>query len=253
MTEPAPGAPRVWEEPFRVRAYEVGPDARASVLALVDYCQEAAGSHARALGVEHFALAASPGHWVLGRFRLAVERRPALREAVTVETWPSAKDGLRAERDFLLLGDDAEPFARAASTWLVFDVDRRRPVRLPPGVRAIRLPERLRALPPAPDEPAPPESVERTRRFRVRRADLDRVGHANNARFVEWALEALPDAFAEAHDLAALDVVFRREARYGDAVVSEAGPAGEAAWAHRLTREADGALLAVLTTDWRPR
>ena len=37
------GAPEVWRQPFAVRAYEVGPDERASVLTLADYFQEAAG------------------------------------------------------------------------------------------------------------------------------------------------------------------------------------------------------------------
>jgi acyl-ACP thioesterase len=252
VSAPAAVVPPVWTEPFRVRAYEVGPDERASVLTLIDFCQETAGYHALAYGFERFDLPAGPGFWVLARFRIEVERFPGMREATTVETWPSARDGLRAERDYVLLGKDGEPFARATSTWFILDVARRRPLRLPPEVQAIRFPERPRALPPAPDEPVafPQAAVER--RFPVRRAELDRVGHANNARFVEWALEAVPDAFHDAHRLRALDAVFRCEAVYGDTIVSSAAPAGPAAWAHRLTRADDGRELAVLRTGWHP-
>lgn len=255
--EPAPDAPRVWHEKLRVRAYEAGPDGRVSVLPLLDYCQEAASNHARALGVMHFDLDSGPGHWVLRRLRIAVERYPEPREAVTVETWPSTENGLRVDRDFVLLDSDGTPFARVCSTWYILDLVRRRPVRIPQWAQVVRLPERPRALPPAPSEPTPPTDVAHTRRFHVRRADLDLAGHANNARFVEWALETLPDALVDDCELAAIDIVFRGEAHRGDAVVCEAGAGeGHAAqaevYAHRLLNEADGRTLAVLQTTWGP-
>ena len=84
--------------------------------------------------------------------------------------------------------------------------------------------------------------------FRVRRSDLDRVGHANNVRFVEWALEALPDGAG----LTEIDILYRSEAVVGDRVRSEAGPLVGGARAHRLSRESDGRFLALARTVWSP-
>jgi acyl-CoA thioesterase FadM len=237
---------------FEVRAYEVGPSGAASPLVLCDYLQEAAGVHARALGVEFPPLASGPGTWVLARLRLHLERLPAHGETVGVETWPAAEDGLRAERDLVMSTADGRPVARATTEWLVLDLARRRPARLPPEVRALRLPDRPRALGPAP-EPVPPPAPEATASFAVRRSDLDRVGHANNVRFVEWALEAVPDALVSAHRLVGLDLRYRLEAVRGDAVRVEVGPDAEAgALAHHLRRETDGATLALARTVWTP-
>jgi medium-chain acyl-[acyl-carrier-protein] hydrolase len=251
VSHPAP--PLVLSVSFEVRAYEVGPDGAASPLALCDYLQEAAGHHARALGVEFPALPAGAGTWVLARLRLHVERLPAHGETVGVETWPSAHDGLRAERDFVVRTADGRPVARASSEWLVIDPARRRPARLPTDVRALRLPERPRALPPEP-EPAAPAAPDAASTFAVRRSDLDRVGHANNVRFVEWALEAVPDAHFAAHTLARLDVRYRAEAVRGTVVRVEGGPGAEpGALAHHLRRDADGATLALARSLWTPR
>ncbi len=238
--------PLVWTEPFVIRAYEVGPDEAASVLTVCDLLQEAAGEHARATDRDGFPLP-SGGHatWVMSRLRLRVARRPTIHEGVAVETWPSALDGLRATRDFRMTGDDGRVLAVATSLWFLIDVARRRPVRLPAAMDGFAAADKPRALTLGAPPHAPAE-VEHAQTFAVRRSDLDRVGHANNVRFVEWALEALPDAAG----LREVDVLYRSEAVAGDDVASEAGPLAGGARDHRLTRASDGRILALARTQW---
>ena len=235
----------VWTQPFRIRAYEVGPDETASVLTVCDLLQEAAGEHARAAGREGFAIGSGWATWVLSRLRVRLHRRPRIREAVTVETWPSALDGLRATRDFRMAGGDGETVAVATSQWFLIDVERRRPVRLPPAMDGFAAPDHGRALT-LDSAPAAPEHVEAERAFAVRRSDLDRVGHANNVRFIEWALEALEvDA-----GLREVDAGYRAEAVVGDTVLSRVGPIRDGARAHEIVRASDGRSLAVARTLW---
>ena len=258
---PAAGPPLVWRRELAVRVVDVGPDERLRPTALIDLFQEEAGHQARAFGLETFALPARGGGapglgtWVLSRLAVEVSRWPAALEPLALSTWPSHYDGLRASRDFALHDAAGVRVARATSAWFVLDLARRRPTRLPPEV--------LRFGPP-PDQPralawgaAPeaPRTRETSSTFAVRWADLDRVGHANNARYAEWALEAVPDGLRETHALAALDVLFQREAVAGDTVASERGPAepsGDAvAFAHRIARE--DAPLALARSVWRER
>jgi len=243
--------PPVWTEPFRVRAYEIGPDARLTPPHLCDWLQEAAGLHATALGVATDRLLAEGRAWVLTRLQVAVARYPRWREEVTVETWPSAADRLYAQRDFVLSDASGAPLATATSQWLVIDVARRRPVRLPEAVHAIVRPDRPHALAPAAEPLAEPEAPDETRQFSVRRADLDLNEHVNNVRFVEWALEAVPGALRAGRHCARLDVQFRAEALYGDTVESTCAVAGEAA-SHRVAHAEDGRTLALARSEWAP-
>lgn len=237
----------LWTQPFTIRAYEVGPDETASILTVCDLFQEAAGEHARALGVEHFELAdGNRTTWVLSRLRVRLHRRPRMREAVTVETWPSDRDRLRATRDLRLLDADGAEIAVGTTLWFLIDVARRRPVRLPPEMDGFALRDRDRALTFASSTPEPPASPDAERTFAVRRSDLDRVGHANNVRFVEWMLEALDDDAG----LREIDVQYRAEAVYGDTVVSRASAMHDGARTHEITRSADGRSLALATTLW---
>lgn len=238
--------PLIWSEPFAIRSYEVGPDERASVLTLCDLLQEAAGEHARAAGKDGFSLPnGSLATWVLSRLALEVDRRPRLRERLEVETWPADLDGLRATRDFVVTGGDGVRLASATSQWFLIDVERRRPIRLPRSMDGFSVPDKPRALV-LEGEPVAPATVEHQATFRVRRSDLDRVGHANNVRFIEWALEALPSDVG----LEGVDVLYRAEAVYGDEVASQAGPLVDGERYHRLARVSDDRTLALARTRW---
>ena len=98
------------------------------------------------------------------------------------------------------------------------------------------------------EPPETPTEVEHSTTFAVRRSDLDRVGHANNVRFVEWMLEGLPDDAG----LREVEVLYRSEAVYGDEVVSEASPLIEDQRFHQLRRASDGRTLALTRTLWTP-
>lgn len=246
----SPEASLVWTQPFRVRAYEVGPGDVASPLALIDYLQEAAGEHARALGIEHFETGDAGAAWVLSRLAMRVERLPSWREEVVIETWPSGREGLRATRDLILRDASGAALVRARTVWFVFDLARRRPIRLPAPVLAIVPPERPASLVLG-AEPVAPEAKDGTpltsRTFDVRQSDLDRNGHANNARFAEWALEAAPEAW---HRLRSLDLAFRGEALAGDTVVSETAASGDGQLSHAIFRQTDRRLLSTATSTW---
>jgi len=244
-----PDTPLVWTEAFQIRAYEVGPDELASVLTVCDLLQEAAGEHARSMNRDGFDL---PGGgwatWVLSRLRVRLDRQPRIRETVTIETWPSALDGLRAFRDFRLTGADGHELATATSSWFLIDAEKRRPVRLPPSMDGFAAQDRFRALTFASASPSAPTSPTAERTFAVRRSDLDRVGHANNVRFIEWALEALD----EDARLREIDVQYRAEAVYGDTIVSHASALADRARDHEIARASDGKTLALARTLWTP-
>ena len=245
----------IWTESFRVRSYEVTPHGTASVLALCDYLQDAAGHHADALDVSMQDLLDAGRAWVLARLRLEVERLPDWEETVALATWPSGLHGLYATREFVLhAGDTNGPvLARATSAWLVIDTERRRPLRPPRELYAIETPDRDAPLAPNPDDLPAPERADHERTFSVRYHELDLNRHVNNVRYAEWALETLPADVHDAHRCTGLALQFRAEATAGDTVraTAETVEAGEALRVrHRLRHAESGRTLAVAATTW---
>ncbi len=241
----------IWTEDFTVRAYEIDPRGRASVQTLCNYLQEAAGRHARALGVSVEQLLDKNLTWVLTRLHVQIDAYPELWEKVTVETWPSGQNGLYATRDFFLKAED-RIIARATSAWLVLDVARRRPIRTPAFITEIRTPDRTRALEDDLGKLPPFEEPTHELPFRVRYSDLDLNAHVNNVRYVEWAVEAVPQAIFETHRPTEIEVHFRAETNLNDTVLAQVHPhEHDLTFLHRLVRKADGREVATARSRWR--
>ena len=241
--------PLVWTEPFRVRSYEVGPNRHASVQTLGNWFQEAAGNHAHAHDVDGGEDAGWA--WVMLRLRLRFHRLPAWRDEGTLETWASGYRGALASREVRFLDTEGSVLAEGTSRWAVIDLARRRPTRLPPALANFPVPDRPAPLADEPSAPSAPSSVNREVHLTIRHSDLDVNQHVNNVAYLDWALEAVPSDFREAHTLAEVDLAFKAESVFGDRVVSAVGPDG-AALAHALTRQSDSTPLAFVRTHWTP-
>lgn len=243
-----------WTESFRVHSYEVGPHGHATLQTLCNYFQEAAGNHAEALGVSRDAMLARGTAWVLMRLRMQVDRYPAWQDEVQVETWPSGVDGLFATREFVLCDAEGCALGHGTSAWAVIDVARRRPTRVPDDLYAIEPPDRPRPLQFAGRRVAALERVDHARRFDVRFSDLDLNEHVNNVRYVEWAIEALPEATLTTQHPVEIDIGFRAETTFGERIVTEAqrlAEAEETAYLHAVRHAEDGRLAAQARTRWR--
>ena len=67
-----------------------------------------------------------------------------------------------------------------------------------------------------------PERIDYTEEFKIRFDDIDVNQHVNNANYIVWAFETLPKEFKDTHKIKTLDMVFKKEIKFGNTVVSEA-------------------------------
>ena len=241
-------------ERFRVRSYEAEPMGRLQAPILCRLLQEVATAHAAELGVAVDALIDSGVAWVLSRLDLRVERWPQVGDEVVIETWPAAMNRLLTERRFRLSDATGGAIGEATTLWLVLDLARRRPMRLPAQVVEHLSRLELSPDPARPAELAAPENPTTELAFTVRRSDVDLAGHANNTSFVEWLMEAVPDAVWSSCDLAGLSIQFLAECHRGQTVVSRGqlvadGDGHEVR--HQLLRHEDGVEVARARTVWQ--
>jgi medium-chain acyl-[acyl-carrier-protein] hydrolase len=249
MTEP------LHRQEFPVHSYEVDTEGFLTPRALCAFLQEAAGGDAARAGYTMERLAQDQLVWVIQWMRVEVESYPRRGESLTVATWARHFERAIAWREFDVADGTGARVAVATSRWAVVDLRARRLVRLPEFIRRSPVPHRPPALEREPSSLEPAEPAERERRFEVRRGDLDMVRHVNNTRYVEWALETVPDEVQERCRPSAFEIAFRREAVYGDTVVARTrrlASQGDPAFAHELRADGAGHELARATSVWRP-
>lgn len=186
---PGPPGPdeRVFHEPRRVQLGDVDDSGRLRLDALSRYLQDVADADAEAAG-----LLAIGGPWVLRRGHLRVARWPGFRERLTARTWCTGTGACWAERRTTLLGSAGDELADTVTTWVHVDPASGRPRRIPSGMDAVfggravarHVDARLRL----PTEPPPGAETEP---WPLRRADLDVMGHVNNAAALTPLVEVL--------------------------------------------------------------
>ena len=93
---------------------------------------------------------------------------------------PRAADHLRR---FEILGPDGSLWAAATTLWLVLDLERRRPIRVPSRIVEALSRHDVGGAPLRPEPLVDPDPVEREAEFTVRRSDLDREAELTMATF----------------------------------------------------------------------
>ncbi|MBO7654283.1 MAG: hypothetical protein J6U40_05125 [Kiritimatiellae bacterium] len=244
-----------YREDFRVRAAEAGMRNRLTVAAFCGYLQEAAGNHARELGLGIQELRAEGLTWMLARLQIAFSRPAAWLDTVSIRTWPSGTRGrLTAIRDFEATGSAGCRIAGAVSEWLYVDVAAEKSTRLPSAFAELA-PEGTPhvAMPPMPAKfEAWPETVW-SAEIAVRASDQDFNRHVNNVHYADWMFEPLPETWSEMRELTTFDIQFRQAAHKGDRLAGEIARLDDTTLLHRIVRPADGALLAQARTVWTAR
>ncbi len=242
-------------ERFRVRSYETDPLGRLQIPILCKLLQEVATTHASLLGVAVEILFERGTAWVLSRLHLTLERWPRGDDEITIETWPEAMSRLLVERCFSLFSEEGQQVGTVSTLWLMLDLERRRPIRLPGGVWDRFDEYEIGTKPTKSATLMVPDPPDRELAFTVRRSDVDLAAHANNTSFVEWAVEAVPDRVWSTCDLTDLEIHFLAECHQGQTVLSRSkliSGRDTHEVRHQLVRTEDGVEVARARTVWRP-
>jgi acyl-ACP thioesterase len=189
--------------------------------AFMNMAQEIAYVSARSLGFGFDELAQFGTAWVLSRMHVEFPATPRWRDTVELQTWHKGFEGPFYVRDFRMLDADGNPAVLATSSWLIIDMETRRLLRR--EHLADRLPLDTEcaesALPEACGKVVMPAGpLEEMAEHRVSYSDVDLVGHANNARYVVWAMDCLDFEEVTTRRVRSLRINFNKEVYAGETV-----------------------------------
>ncbi|GAB4169334.1 MAG: thioesterase [Calditrichia bacterium] len=205
---------------FVVRTYEVNQFGLATFQTIANYLQEAASIHAEGLGFGYSNMVSRGIAWVLVRLSVQMDAYPGWKEKVTVKTWPSFIDTVYAYRDFTIYNSQNHAIGKATSQWAIINLESKKIVR--PSSINIELPEHTgREFLPKYERIPSLSEPQHQLQFNVRKSDLDLNRHVNNVKYIEWALEAIPETSTGKMVPGYFDIVFRNETFYGDQIISE--------------------------------
>lgn len=195
---------------------------RLRASSFMDLAQVMAMEGSESLGFGHDRLGRERKTWVLYRMQFKFLRPVVWKEKVTMSTWHKGQEGLVFLRDYELLGEDGGQSVIGTSSWIVLDTGTRE------FVRGDSLPECISVEPQCSgsvyDAPARKVAFPRSAlltpaaEHTVSYSDVDFIGHTNNAKYVQWAMDSIDAGFVSSHPVKEVTVNFNKESRLGDVV-----------------------------------
>ena len=203
-----------------VSSYETDMNSRVTIQSIVKYFMESAIEHSEAAGYSIERLTAANRGWVVLNWVIRMYDYPKFRDRLKMSTWAKPGNNLQATRYFVVENEKGVTVAEAASRWAFLDLINRHPTRFPLEMEEAYCYDRQ-----APFDPGrfklPAEKEEcliSERKLTVRRSETDTNGHTNNTRYVEWAVDDVPDDIYVNYKADEIRVLYRKECRAGDEV-----------------------------------
>jgi acyl-ACP thioesterase len=206
----------IWRETFPLRFGAIDRSDRLTLWSTFEFFQDAAISHAEALGVGREAMKTTGQVWVLSRLSVFWERRPKYGEIITVRSWPRGWEKLFAIRDYDIRDTEDRPIVRGRSGWLILDIEKRRPLRVQQIVDTLPLNGGENAFSAAaPGLSARENLVQRGERCAAY-SDVDYNGHVNNTRYIQWIQDIVDPLLLDHAEKMRLDINYLSEVKPGE-------------------------------------
>ena len=203
--------------------------------ALLNFLQDIASQNAEDRGFGYSFIYPKNYAWFLLKYRMEFEDYPFDVQDLTLTTEPRGYNKLFAFRDFELRKGE-KLIGRMASTWSLVDIESRSIVpvgKVLEGCDGMPLYEK-REDDLSYKKITPITNPTLEKEFEVRYNDLDVNGHANNGNYIVWAFEPLSFDFKNVHKIKTIDMVYKKEAKFGEKLISQVEFKDENTTLHKL-------------------
>ena len=230
---------------FEITDMNVDRYGRLKPGAILYIAQEVAGQHCNLLSVDYDTLAKRRMFWAVTRHKVQITRLPRRGETIRVETWPMPTTRVAYPRSVVAYDEQGNECFRSISIWVLMDLDSRSMIL--PGKSGISVLGSLRGNELAAPLGLAAKNLGNHRSRTVCFTDLDRNGHMNNTRYLDWIDDLMPSAFHEKNSIREFTVCYLSEAREGQELTlcwdfAEDGTVQVDA--HRVTPEKDERIFA---------
>lgn len=157
--------------------------------------------------------------WMMYKWRIKFVRRPSATEKISIRTWPSTFQKIKASREYELVDENGEVLVYGSSIWVLIDLEKGKPMMIPDDFReTFGLEKDAKAFFKNFDKFRYDVESSSVETFKVRRSDIDMNHHVNSVNYLEWMLETVEPS---GKNLDEIEIYYVNQAKYGDIISSE--------------------------------
>lgn len=179
----------------KVTYSEIGSDKKVNPAQIIKYFQDCSTFNSEQIGAGLDYMEAHKHIWVLTSWQVVIDNYPGLGEDIVTGTWAYDFNAIYGFRNFVLEVSGGERAAYANSIWILMDSVSGKPVKLTQKeLSGYEVGEKI-DMAYEPRRIKLPKTWTEEETFTVKKSDLDTNQHVNNARYIEMALEYVPEDF----------------------------------------------------------
>lgn len=209
-----------WSKKYQLKYYEMDYNRSLKPSALMNFLQDMATVNAEMLGFGYSFTSAKNYGWFLIKYHMEFDDYPHELDEILIQTEARGYSKILAYRDFEIRTTTNEKrLGRITSNWMMIDFNNNKILPLSKVVDFMpEFEKRENDL--DFNKILPPKKMNFEKTFEIRFDDIDVNKHVNNANYIVWAFETLPYEFRSEHRLKTLDIVYKKEIKYGHTVIS---------------------------------
>ncbi len=205
-----------FRQTYKISAIHLDCFSRVKPSVLLYFAQETAGAHCMDLALDWDTLAKRHLFWAVIRHRVQITRLPTAGETITVETWPMPTTRSAYPRSTVAYDETGKEVFRSISLWVLMDTESRSMIL--PGKSGIIVSGTLRGTELTAPGSILPMALPNSTTRQVGYTELDRNGHMNNTRYLDWIDDLLPSAFHAGHPMREFTICYLAEAKEGQQI-----------------------------------
>lgn len=203
----------IYQQNYEITDSHVDRFGRMKPAMILLLAQEAAGHHCDLLRVDYDTLKQRNLFWAITRHRVQITRLPTRGETIRLETWPMPTTRVAYPRSVVAYDENGNECFRAISLWVLMDRNTRNLIL--PGKSGISVMGTVRGTELGFPHTLVPAVNRNLGSRTVCFTDLDRNGHMNNTRCMDWIDDLLPSSFHREHEVKEFTICYLSEAREG--------------------------------------
>ena len=207
----------IYSQNFTLTDVHVNCFGRLKTSMLLYFIQEVAGKHFEQLSMDYDSLESRGLFWAITRHKVQITRIPRHGETIRIETWPMPTTRVAYPRSVVAYDEQGNECFRAITLWVLMDLQNRAMVL--PGKSGIEVAGTLRGNELSSPLGLPAKALRNRKSRTVAFTDLDRNGHMNNTKYLDWLDDLLPSSFHGAKEVKELTLCYLNEAREGQDLV----------------------------------
>ena len=209
------------EYKFHIGLKDIGLSNKAKNKTILGFLEDAGGMQSDILGYGVNDIERTNLSWIILGWKVKIIKRPKYGEGVKVKTQSRGIKKIYAFRDYEIYNEKEELIAKATSKWVLYDINKKSIITIGKEIIEKYETEDKKVFEKEPKyKIEEPEKYMNKGEYKINRSIIDVNQHVHNINYIDIAYEALPEKIYNSEELNNIEIVYKKEIKYGDNVKS---------------------------------